>query len=141
MPLREKTWRASNGVEAEPVGYLMGDEVQAELKTIYRTGDGCSLDVERKHAWDKAGEKKKVMSCARASRNAILRQYLRSQSGHVDVRTKAERDQHSVRHLNVRAMAIERRPDLFARGRGCLRWEGEVAAASRRLGVLPARPA
>lgn len=77
LPLRNTAWRHGGGVENDAVRYLEGDGPQAELDSIFENGDGCSLDVERKHAWDKVGETQKVTSCAMAIRNAVLRAYHR----------------------------------------------------------------
>ena len=86
--------------------------------------------MERKHAQDKRFETTKVTSCARASRNAILGRYLSSRAALLNARATSTKKQKATRTLNIRALAIERKPELFPRGRGQLWWQ-DVAHGSR----------
>eukprot|EP00959_Pyramimonas_sp_CCMP1952_P384434 8056994-Pyramimonas_sp.AAC.1 len=66
----------SRGSEADAVTFLMSAAVQEEVATIARAMLMTSLGVERKHAADKRNEASRLITIGRASRNAILRQYM-----------------------------------------------------------------
>ena len=131
--LRDDAWNAGGHAEADAAAYIMSDGVQDELLGICRSGDGCTLDVERKHALDKQCETVKTKGLATGSGDTILRQFKMDQREHA-------RDELGVRALerraartNVRAVAIQRRPGLcFSRGRGSLHWEHNICDAERR---------
>jgi hypothetical protein len=67
--LKQETWSAGRGVEADAVGHIMSDAVQVELVGIVEKAAASSLDVERKHNQDKRSETTKVTGCSAASRN------------------------------------------------------------------------
>lgn len=132
MPLKAEAWAAANGVEADAVGYLMQDRVQAEIVGFLENGSGSSLDVERKHQQDKRSETTKVTGCATASRNGILRRYLATRGSIVSEADAAKRRVKKAAHLNVRALAIEKNAEWFGRARGKFHWEKEVSESDRR---------
>ena len=109
----------------------MQDAQQDELVSIVRHGDGCTVDAERKNNLDKYSEGRRVTSVARASRNGLLRRYLHSREGCEDRRLHASRCIRKSSKLNVRALAIERKLELFARGRGALKWERNISLNER----------
>ena len=121
----------SQGSLLDGVSYMMSDEVQAELQGLFTTAVGTSLDVERKHKQDKAGETTRMTTCARGSRNAILQRYRLQRRIGVKDRLVIRRVEHKARKTNVRALAVKRRPDLLARPRGALHWERRVSSSSR----------
>ena len=119
--LKQDAWRAGGDVEADAVSYLMGEDIQLELCGIFEAVTGSSLDVERKHQQDKRSETTKVSGIARASRDSIIRRYLVAREGLLQHLRQATRKLSSAQHLNVRALAIHRHPELMPRGRGQLR--------------------
>ncbi|CAK0876452.1 unnamed protein product, partial [Prorocentrum cordatum] len=66
----------SRGSEADAVTFLMSAAVQEEVATIARAMLMTSLGVERKRAADERNEASRLITIGRASRNAILRQYM-----------------------------------------------------------------
>ncbi len=124
-------------VEADSVAYLMSDNVQVELVGVFENATATSLDVERKHASDKKFETTKVTGCAAASRNCIIRKYLSSRRSSLAVSSNAAASYKRIRHLNIRALALERRPELFPRARGKLHWEEDVSMAEQKVLVNP----
>jgi hypothetical protein len=125
--LKREAWAFGKDVEADAVGYMMSTAVQSELAGLFLTATANSLDVERKHGLDKQFETAKVTGCATASRNSIIRRYLAARRLALDVNSDAQRVATSSLRLNVRAIAFERNPSLFTRGRGKMRWGDSVS--------------
>jgi hypothetical protein len=121
--LKREAWKCGEDVEADAVAYIMSDQVQSELVGVFENATATSLDVERKHASDKKFETTKVTGCAAASRNCIIRKYLTSRRDSLEDNNNAAATCKHIRHLNIRAIALERRPELFPRARGKLHWE------------------
>ena len=111
------------------MAYIMSDNVQVELVGVFENATATSLDVERKHASDKKFETTKVTGCAAASRNCIIRKYLSSRRASLSVNNNAAASSKHIRYLNIRALALERRPELFPRTRGKLHWDENVGSA------------
>jgi hypothetical protein len=125
--LKREAWVFSKDVEADAVGYMMSTAVQLELTGLFLTATANSLDVERKHALDKQFETTKVTGCATASRNSIIRRYLAARRVALHSKLDVQRSAKSALTLNVRAIAFERNPEMFTRGRGKMRWEESVS--------------
>lgn len=136
-PPGKEAWRAGGGVESDAIAYLASDPVQNELVGVFETISATSLEVERKHNADKRSETTKVTGVARASRNSILRRYLGERDKHMRSIKQRRDAQKKVAHLNLHALALERRPDLFPRARGKLRWETGVSNQDMRALVEP----
>ena len=100
-----------------------------------------SLDVERKHQQDKRTEKSRVSSLATLSRNSILQRFLVRQRKDAALSRAASTPRASGRYMNMRALALQERPDLASRPRGKLRWEADVDGASKRQIVHAGDPA
>ena len=64
-----------------------------------------------------------VAGCPRASRNSIIHRYLIYRRSVGKLSTDSKRKQVNAACTNVRSLAIKKRPDLFPRGRGQVRWE------------------
>lgn len=130
VPLRNQAWQC--GGLAEAMAFLMSDHIQDELVAVFCHGHGTSLEVERKHQAVKRSEKAKVTSVSRASRNCILQRYklLRNQVvlQNEKQRTKAKK----LRHMNFRALGVQKRPDLVKRPRGRLKWEKDISPEEAR---------
>jgi hypothetical protein len=131
--LKREAWTYGKDVEADAVGYIMSEQVQSELVGVFENATATSLDVERKHASDKKFETTKVTGCAAASRNCIIRKYLANRRGYLAVNNNAAASYKHIRHLNIRAIALERRPELFPRARGKLHWEEDVSTAAQKV--------
>jgi virulence-associated protein VagC len=125
--LKREAWAFGKDVEADAVGYMMSTAVQLELTGLFLTATANSLDVERKHALDKQFETTKVTGCATASRNSIIRRYLTARRLALHSQLDVQRAATSALRLNVRAIAFERQPEMFTRGRGKMRWEDSVS--------------
>jgi hypothetical protein len=125
--LKREAWSFGNNVEADAVGYMMSTAVQSELAGLFLVATANSLDVERKHALDKQFETTKVTGCATASRNCIIRRYLAVRRDALHSKLDVQRSAKSALTLNVRAIAFERNPEMFTRGRGKMRWEESVS--------------
>jgi hypothetical protein len=139
--LKREAWTVGKDVEADAVAYIMSDNVQAELVGVFENATATSLDVERKHASDKKFETTKVTGCAAASRNCILRKYLSSRRVVLDCKNNATASYKKIMHLNIRALALERRPELFPRARGKLHWQLDVSRADQKVIVNEGDPA
>ena len=126
LPLQQVALK--KGSVAAAISYVMTDPVQAEMQGVLEKGLSNSLDVERKNNHDKQSETTKVTGVARASRNSILQRYRLQRLAHVDTGQTVDAAANQASRLNVRALAIQERPDLFKRGRGRLRWEQGVSA-------------
>ena len=129
--LKKEAWQVAENVEADAVGFLMSSLIQSELRNIFVSGAASTLDVERKHAYDKRFETKKVTGCATASRNSILGRYLVQRKTTVRAKAFAEKKTKSAARMNIRALAFRHRPDLFTRARGRMWWEGDIDKAER----------
>ena len=115
--------------------FLLSDPVQDELKELLEKAQPTSLDAERKHFLDKRGEGRRgvrVTTVARSSRNSILRRYGARRNPMIAKTVQSRSRALSMRHMNVRALAIQRNPHLFARGRGRLHWEQHISEQQTR---------
>jgi hypothetical protein len=131
LPLKRDAWQIAEDVEAAAVVYMMSQGVQDELVGLLEKASACTLDIERKNNQDKKSETKKVTGCSRASRNSILRRYLVRQKSSSSQVEAAKRNVKAAQKLNVRALAIHRRPELLSKGRGQLKWEKDISAKDR----------
>ena len=120
------------GSHADALHFLSSPCMQAELESVFSNGQATSLDVERRHAQDKRGERGKVMTVSRASRNSVLRRWLLIRE-RLMKRKRVEKKyaKRKPSRTNVRALAVKRNPHLFPRARGKLRWESGVTGAMR----------
>ena len=130
--LKREAWERGGQVEARAVDYLRSDNVQSELVAVLERASASSLDIERKHQQDKQSETTKVTGCAAASRDACLRRYLIRQKAAAARTAEVQTRTLAAARLNIRALAIQQRPELLSQGRGQLRWQGEVDETTRR---------
>lgn len=137
--LQQEAW-AAGGCEADAVAFLMSSRVQEELVGILRATPSNGLEVERKHNCDKRSETTKVTGCARASRNSILQRYLTMRQRAIASSRCRAKATKSARHMNIRALAIEKNPDWLPRARGKLRWQGPVSRSDSRAIVHSGDP-
>ena len=98
--------------------YLLHPARQAELQDIFVGGHATSLEVERKHFQDKPGGLPVTISLATASRNSVIKRYRVHGQRAVKKVRQQEKECHGDRYANVRAVALQRRPDLMPRARG-----------------------
>ena len=129
-PLRKEA--LSKGDRGDAMSFMVSSKVQSELEQLFAASTGSSLDVERKHKQDKAGETTKMTSVARGSRNSIILRYLLQRRSHLAKTNVARARQRHASRINIRALAIRRRPDLASRPRGHLHWEVEDSTSRRR---------
>ena len=91
-------------------------------RTYLLGGHATSLEVERKHVQDKAGGLPVTISLATASRNSVIKRYRVHGQRAVKKIRQQEKERHGDRFANVRAVALQRRPDLMPRARGWRFW-------------------
>ena len=120
------------GSHADALHFLSAPCMQAELESVFNTGQATSLDVERRHAQDKRGERGKVMTVSRASRNSVLRRWLLIRE-RLMKRKRVEKKyaKRKPSRTNIRALAVKRNTHLLPRARGKLHWESGVTGAMR----------
>ena len=141
LPLRREAWvggRSSgsaassssspSGAQADAIQHLLSPHVQEELATIAMAIETSTLDVERKHNYDRRSEAPRVTSVAKASRDAFVRHW----------RTEARKavpgpTQKPGRFMSARAVAMEQCPELFPQAKGKLKWESRKKKKQRRL--------
>jgi len=111
LPLRRLANRAGNtGIQR--FEYLISHSVQAALVLALESSAASSLPAERAFATTKRSEAPRLCHVATASRNQILRQYLRQR---LDFLSSAEAASAALRvslHTNVQSLAWELCPDL-----------------------------
>ena len=120
-----------NRSHADALVFMLSEDVQDEIAGIFEHGDATSLDAERKHWQDRHESQGKVVGVGRASRDSVIRRYRVHRRG--ELRRDQEVRAYYVRNIrmNVRALAIERNPELFTRGRGQLHWESDISSEQR----------
>jgi hypothetical protein len=127
---------------ADQITYLLSPPVQQDINHFFECGEASSLDVERKHAQDKRHETLKVSSASTVSRNSILQLYRRRRTATIVKNIVTKRASAKNKHMNIRALAIQERPDLFGRARGRLRWEKGISEhAAQQMVTLGDEPA
>ena len=98
---------------------------------MLRMGSASSLDVERKHYQDNRTENSKVTRVVRGSRNSILQRYRVGRGTGVVEAERRRRTAKRQRHMNPRALAIKKIPELFGPARGDV--VGKGRGSSRQL--------
>ena len=115
--------------------HLSSPPVQEELATIAYAIETSTLDVERKHNYDRRTEAPTVTSVAKASRDSFVRQWRTSVrvsgTGSMPVASKAV--QRKYRFANAVSVAFEANPDLFPQAVGKLHWESRSVKRQRRM--------
>ena len=127
LPLQARAW-----AQPLPVQFLMSTSMQDEVEGVLVNSSTHSLDVVRKHFQDKPHDRRTVSGVATASRNSIIRRYRTEKVKVSEQARSAERFYDKTKHLNIRALALKRCPDLFRRGRGRLHWERDVSDTAAR---------
>ena len=121
-PLKREALARAADSQTDAILYLLSPEVQEEIDTLITCVETSTLDVERKHVYDRRIEKHEVCSVAKASRDSIIRMW-RTQKCKVEeskqsqkVRSKRLR----ARHTNLFSLAVKRKPSLLPQARGRL---------------------
>ena len=105
--------------------HLSSPPVQEELATIARFLEVSTLDVERKHNYDRRAEAPTVTSVAKASRDSFVRQW-RTFAPARETESRIAAAKAANRKLccaNVVSVAYAANPDLFPQAVGKLKWE------------------
>ena len=130
-PLQQEALQ--QGTLALALAFLESRSIQDELNDVISRAQLTSLDVERKHFEDKCFERgqSKIRSINRWSRNSMIRRYRRQRT--LTVRRKVQKNKiwQKERFMNLRALAIAKRPELLPRPRGQLHWQVDVPEAER----------
>ena len=111
LPLRRLANRAGS-TDTQRFQYLISHSVQAALVWAFESSAASSLPAERAFAATKRSEAPRLCHVATASRNQILRQYLRQR---LDLLSSAEAASAALRvslHTNVQSLAWELCPGL-----------------------------
>ena len=129
--LHEDAWAQQDYSAA--VAFLLETHVQAEICHVLESSQSSSLDIERQIQQDKKAEKKdKVSSLHRASSSSILSQYGCWRRSRLFRLAAEKKSICKFCTMTPRALAIQRNPTWFARGRGQLHWEDRVSSKARR---------
>jgi len=111
LPLRRLVCMASE-IEMLRVQYLMSDAVQNALDLASESAAASSLPVERAFAQTKRSEAPRLCHVATASRNHILRQYLRELQENLQEVSAAAAALRKSLYTNVARLAWELQPQL-----------------------------
>ena len=116
--------------------------MQEELATIARFLEVSTLDVERKHNYDRRAEAPTVTSVAKASRDSFVRQWRTfAPAREAESRTAAAKAaKRKLRYASAVSVAYEANPDLFPQSAGKLHWERRGLRAQRRRREDSGRP-
>lgn len=115
--------------------HLSSPSVQQELATIAHAVETSTLDVERKHNYDRRTEAPTVTSVAKASRDSFVRQWrtFARASGTVSKsESVAKAANRKLRYANAVSVAYEANPNLFPQAVGKLHWETRTLRQQRR---------
>ena len=120
------------GSRAQGISFLLDKERQSELVAILTDLFASSLDVERKHAYDKKHEKNRVLSVAAASRNSILQRYRVGRNATIAKLTAVRKQALKRQKIGASALAVQRNPSWLPRPGGITgdeyRHEGNMQA-------------
>lgn len=130
--LRLKKEALAEGTIAEAADYLMSPQIQDELRRLCESISANSLQAERKINQDKKTETTRTSGVPRASRNSILQRYRLRREQAVEQSIQNYKIAWKNRTMNLRALAIQRMPQLWERAKGKLWWQEDVAEADRR---------
>ncbi len=136
LDLRREAWRRGGGVEARAVQCILDERCQRELETIARRIEGVTLEVERKHNYDRRAERRRVDTVAKASRDSFIRVWRgQSKSAYQEQRRRraSEQSGRGRKHLNVVAVACQLQPRLFPQASGKLRWQDAESVSPSKL--------
>ncbi len=127
--LFEEAWSAGGDLGGA-VQHLLSAGVQEELCTMITAIEGTTLEVERKHCLDRRGERRRVDTVGKASRDGFIRVWRAEASRERRLREEQKRqcDNNKVKHLNVVALACQMHPALFPQAAGHLRWQGDAGS-------------
>ncbi len=136
LDLRREAWQRGGGVEARAVQFILEERCQRELETIARRIEGVTLEVERKHYYDRRAERRRVDTVSKASRDSFIRVWrAQSKSAYQEQRRQQASEQSSRgrKHLNVVAVACQLQPRLSPQATGKLRWQDAESASPSEL--------
>ena len=102
----------SCGSEAEALGYLLSDSVQAALRTAFVASSSSSLPAERRFAEIKRSEAPRLCHVSVAGRNMMQRQFLRWRSERLEQISRAQKLLRRQMRTNLQSLAWQLRPDL-----------------------------
>ena len=111
--------------EADRLKFLMSDPVQRTLQDVFAASAASSLPVERAFATTKRHEAPRLCHVASASRNQILRSFLRDRSDLLEQARAADKALRQAMRLRVQSLAWKLRADLVGRALGVTAQEGE----------------
>ena len=116
----------------EALEFLLSQDVQQQVDGVVAHLACTSLSVERSHQLVKKAEARKVLSLASASRNCVIQAYRRQRGATLNQRIRDVAKYQKLRFMNSRALAVQKHPDMFARGRGRLWWEADISKARQQ---------
>ena len=134
LPLQRMAFAAGPS-ERERVAYLLSEPVQKAIELAFIASASSSLPVERKIAQTKRNEAPRLWHVSVASRNQILRQFLRERDELKADLAACERELKIAMRTNIRSLAWQQRKDLQPRGVAARRQQ-QGALGQRQQGAL-----
>jgi len=120
------------------VRYLLSDSVQSALKSAFDASAASSLPVERLHAQAKRQEAARLSSVSTASRNQLLRSFLREREEALSATRVAEANLRRVLKQRISSLTWELRADLAPVGLPLAPAGAAAAPAPARAAAAPA---
>lgn len=111
LPLQEMAQRAGE-TDIANLAWLASEPVQRALALSLESSEASSLPFERAFAEIKRSEAPRLCHCATASRNQILRQFLRKREGLLAQALSTAAALRRTSATNLQSLAWEFRPDL-----------------------------
>ena len=128
---------AAGDSEAARVAYLLADTTQRALELVFQASAASSLPVERAFAQTKRNEAPRLCHVSVASRNQLLRNFLREREALLAPLQEAEAALRKATKLRIQSLAWQQRSELVGRALGCVALEKKAAKgagqSARRL--------
>ena len=114
---------AAGDSEAARVAYLLADTTQRALELAFKASAASSLPVERAFAQTKRNEAPRLCHVSVASRNQLLRNFLREREALLAPLQEAEAALRKATKLRIQSLAWQQRSELVGRALGCVALE------------------
>lgn len=107
------------GSPAKSLEFLVNDDIQAVLERAFVASTGSSMDVERKHAETKKNERCRLTHIGVASRNQLIRGFLRRREGMLSAVTNSQAAVVKAAKTNIWSIVWARFPQWRPQAVGC----------------------
>jgi len=121
-PFQRESWSCcSSASQTDVVLYLLTDAIQEQIDTLVTSIEASTLDVERKHCYDRRVEKRTVCSVAKASRDSMIASWRSKRHEHRPAPSREQQKKtRAAQYSNLVSVAIQRQPDLLHQAAGQL---------------------